>query len=345
MSKKIKLSIGVLAIIFLISGILGWQYFIKIKVKIPKIEILTPPQLEIVAYKDFSFSFSIENKKDSPKVENLNITIKGINGEINPNNIDLAPGKLQKFEVRVNKLGPGDYTVYLEINGKPNVNITKTIFIKSQIVVAFDQYHISEKFWTAPATYPDQSGLKFLSYLKENNIRTKIIESEFTEEILQDINVLIIAKPDQPLLDREKEALKKFLDQGGGLLLTGLSDYYMDSNEILNDLTKFLEINLRFNHDYLFPDKWTKEISEHQITSEIESIIYRGCSLSVKEPVITLVKQDGKAVYAIQQYSKGKVGAIGGYFMLRDDHLNICHQCQKLNLNLIQWLSTPESLD
>lgn len=317
----------------------------------PKLIISTPSELEVIAYKASSFNFSIENEKEYPEAKNVNVTLilKEIPILVTPNNINIAGGESQNFEAKLRGLEPGDYELFLKIDGKPEVSIIKTISLKSQITVGLDELHAAQsptipsylwKTYDGKMHFPPH-GEYFMNHLKEKNIKINIIESPLTSEILKNINVLIIAKPARPISPDEVQAIKNFLNQGGGVLLAGSHATYMDTSPLLNDVAERLHLLLKFSYYYLSPYTWTKEITDHQITSGIKEIFYQGCVLEVEAPWITLVKQDGRTVYAVQFYAKGKIGAIGSGEMFETRHLEICRSCLELNFNLIKWLATP----
>jgi len=383
MTNQIKILIGIFLIIILIGA-----FYIYNKILIPekpiipekltpekpaispervspKLNVSTPSALEIAAYKSLSFNFSIENEQGYSEAKDVNVTLTL--GEtpilVTPNNVNIGSGELQNFQAELNKIPPGDFNLYLKIKGQPDISISKTILVKSQIVVGIDGYHTygyygpgsiwKEKFECGNHNLCTGRNYAFVKNLNENNIKTTIIESPLSFEILKDINTFIILAPDinRPLSSNEIIELKKFLNNNGGLLLIA-PQYYThngDKNCITNliDLIKSLhleikEFTLRYPPVGLYTteEEWTKEITQHPVTSGIEEILYDGVfTFEVEVPLISLVKLHGSTIYAIQYYSKGKIGIIGSDSVLR--YGERCHQCQELNLNLIKWLVTP----
>lgn len=236
-------------------------------------------------------------------------------------------------------------------------NIGTTIPLKSQIVVGLDEYHVGRTpCWDKGTTVFRGMPLgtnEFLNYLKKENIKTEIINSKITPEILENINILIIAYPVEPFSESEKETLRDFLSKGGGVLLA--ASHYGGTEEsrvfVVNDIAESLNLNIKF-HNYscnTVPNNWTKEIIEYElITSGINAVLtqcgYIDVGISTIPLVKQIVKQEKKVIYAIQYYSKGKMGKIGivaSGEVFTNQIFDACSQCQELNLNLIKWLATP----
>jgi len=311
----------------------------------PKLTISAPSEIEVTAYKAYSFNFSIKNEEKCQEAKDVNVTLRGIIGEISPSNITIPPGKLIEFKVKLDGLKPGNYTLYLETSGKPDVSIAKTISVKSQIVVGLDGYHFiffgirNKDAWKAEKYYDEA---KFVKYLNKNGIKTKTIESPFSPQVLKNINLLIIEDPLQPFLLNEKQELKNFLNDGNSLLIIGPSmlTTYHDDFTFLNDLLQSFHVRVKFSRSNQYIKKgWTNEIAEHPATLGVEKIwCDGGYALEIKEPVVPLVKREGGTIYAVQYYAKGKIGIIGSGFY----GLSISSELGRLNLNLIKWLVTPE---
>ena len=373
MTNQIKILIGIFVIIIIVGGFFIYNRLFIIPEKpllpekptpetptipsekiSPKLSVSIPQKLEIVAYRPFSFEFSIENEQGYPEAKDVNVTLAL--GEtsilVTPNNVNIGPGESQNFKAELNKITPGNFTLYLEIKGKPDISISKIIPLKSQIVVGLDEYHVGripcwEKGTTVFRAVP-LGTTNFLEYLGKENIKTEIFNSRLTTETLKNINVLIIAYPTQPISISEKEAIKKFLNQGGGLLLAA-SHLQKETEEIrtfaINDLAVSLNLPLKFSTRFCtfddFSNVWVQEIIGHPVTSGINAVLRQCGTLDTDLPLISLVKQDGKGIYAIQYYSNGKIGAIASGEVFTNQVFDTCHQCQELNLNLIKWLATP----
>jgi hypothetical protein len=192
MIKQTKFLISVFVILIALVG--GFYIYNKLLVSekpvvseekpLSSMTISIPSELEVIAYKKSSFNFSIKNeRKDSLK--DVNITLDGVSGEVTPNHIDIASNDLQEFEAKLDGIIPGNYILYLKIQAKPDIDITKTISLKSQVVVGLDGYHdISPGF---PRNYWEMEGSDdwyFVEYLHENNIKTEVIKSSFSPELL-----------------------------------------------------------------------------------------------------------------------------------------------------------------
>jgi len=314
----------------------------------PKLIVSAPVAIETVAYKPSLFNVLIENEKGYQEAKDVNITLRGIIGTVSLSYVNISQGESKNFEVKLDGLEPGDYTLYLDINGKPDINISKTILIKSQIVVGLDGYHLFSDIWKGEKG--EYSEADFVKYLNENNIKTTIIDSKFSSEILEKLNVLIVETPEQPFSSIEKQELRNFLNKKGGLLLVGAHSVFGSEEKFvafLNDLADSFHLEVKFARSSQYiPAGWTKEITKHPVTSGVEEVWCRsGYPLEIDIPMIPLVKREGGTIYAVQQYAKGKIGIIRDADALRISPLTSyepeCPQCNQLNLNLIKWLATP----
>jgi len=397
MIQQKKLSIFLLiTLILLISGFLVFN-----KLSVPKeklaskeeklldLNISTPSELEVMAYRESSFNFSIKNEKEDLK--NVSIILEGVSGEITPNNINIASNDSQTFEVKLDEIMPGDYILSLKIQARPDIDITKTISLKSQIVVGLDGYHNynenpksaigncwREKFETKicyEGLIEENPNYPFVTYisndcegnfcrgryypfaknLEQVGIKTKIIESPFSSDMLDKINVLVLLPPyiGRQFSFTEKEELEKFLNKGGGLLLVepGYFNCSPAVNPNFKDLIETLHFNTRLSiHKNCVRGKerptvreieeFSKWRLEHPVTVSGETFPYSGFFvLEVKPPVISLIELNkGETIYAVQHYAQGKIGIISSTMQLELRYAII----GMLHYNLINWLAEPE---
>ena len=322
----------------------------------PKLSVSIPSRLEMTAYKSFSFNFSIGNERGYPEAKDVNITLTL--GEtsilVTPNNVNIASGESQNFKAEFNKIPPGDFNLYLKIEGKPDISISKSIPLNSQIVIGLDQYHARPSTWRinqrdcpeCRTFWSIQTG-KFMEDLSKENIKVIIIESPLDDKVMEKINVLVIGGYlNKVVTPTEIKELKNFLNQQGGLFLVGSgSGSVLTERLLFNDLIESLHLLVKINEDDCnIGGRYTKEIIKHDITAEaavLGGILYFGCSLKTEIPLIPLVTYENRTFYAIQYYAKGKIGVMGSFEMLTDARLDKCPFCRKIILNLIKWLATP----
>ena len=300
----------------------------------------------IPAYRDYDLYFAIKNDLESPiKVKSISAE-KGGFGQFDAA-MPLAelPAKGEKvFSITVpgSLLFPGKTAVDISAQTDSGQTISGRIELETAVRIGFEQYNSSECF-IADEYYPDdfEKCDQFLAYLLKSGYSVPVIKTKLTPEILDSLNVLVISYIIQPLMTDERIALSRFLDSGGGLLLVGS---FEDTNSILNDLADQLGLSIGFNFDEYTPEKWTKDIeTESEITRGVESITYAGSTLEIKPPAFPLARQEGKILYAAQELQSGRVAAIGGYYMLRND-FQYCNQCRQLNVNLLNWLAHSPSI-
>jgi len=375
MTNQIKILIGIFVIIIIVGGFFIYNRLFIIPEKpllpekptpetptipsekiSPKLSVSIPQKLEIVAYRPFSFEFSIENEQGYPEAKDVNVTLAL--GEtsilVTPNNVNIGPGESQNFKAELNKITPGNFTLYLEIKGKPDISISKSIPLNSQIVIGLDQYHARPSTWRinqrdcpeCRTFWSIQTG-KFMEDLSKENIKVIIIESPLDDKVMEKINVLVIGGYlNKVVTPTEIKELKNFLNQQGGLFLVGSgSGSVLTERLLFNDLIESLHLLVKINEDDCnIGGRYTKEIIKHDITAEaavLGGILYFGCSLKTEIPLIPLVTYENRTFYAIQYYAKGKIGVMGSFEMLTDARLDKCPFCRKINLNLIKWLATP----
>jgi hypothetical protein len=314
-----------------------------------------PQELEIMAYRESSFDFSIKNEKEND-LDNLNITLEGAPGKINPNNINIKSNESKNFKLTFDSLKPGEYDVFLKIQADPDTYVNKSVSLKSKIVVGLDGYH--DRSPGFPRNYWERENSDewyFVEFLHENDIETKVINSSFSPEVLKKVNIIIIKSPKKIFLSDERETIKNFLNEGNGLLLVS-SIAMPQVRSFTEDLFDWLGLRVelaKFESDsYVryFESNfgWTNEIKKHSITEGINEIWHnRSYILDTQEPVFSLVEKKSFTIYAIQNYSQGKIGIIVSPHDLvgikRDQITNLSSSNRnQLNLNLIKWLARPE---
>ncbi|MFX1317200.1 MAG: hypothetical protein ACFE9T_15165 [Promethearchaeota archaeon] len=155
--------------------------------------------------------------------------------------------------------------------------------------IGFDYSH-NNKLIIESETFTD-----FIQYLFNSNFKLGKIEAGISYEKLNKYNIFIIGVPTmEPNLDLDEiDALVKYVNDGGSLLIINDKGGDYDNNNNLSELTG--HFGIKFNSDRLFDDKnfskksshpIIKEFTKHFITKEITEIIHSsGCTLSIDKSI------------------------------------------------------------
>ena len=155
--------------------------------------------------------------------------------------------------------------------------------------IGFDYSH-NNKLVIENETFTD-----FIQYLFNSDFKLGKIEAGISYEKLNKYNIFIIGVPttDSNLNPDEIEALVKYVNDGGSLLLLNDKGGDYDNKNNLSELSKHFGIT--FNSDRLFDDKnfskksshpIIKDFKKHFITKEITEIIHSsGCTLNIDKSI------------------------------------------------------------
>ena len=176
--------------------------------------------------------------------------------------------------------------------------------------IGFDYSH-NNKLVIENETFTD-----FIQYLFNSNFKLGKIEAGISYEKLKKYNIFIIGVPtlDSNLTPEEIEALVKYVNDGGSLLLLNDKGGDYDNKNNLSELTK--HFGIIFNSDRLFDDKnfskksshpIIRDFKKHFITKEITEIIHSsGCTLNIDKSIET-EKIDVKAIaFASEESARHK---------------------------------------
>jgi alpha-ketoglutarate-dependent taurine dioxygenase len=179
-------------------------------------------------------------------------------------------------------------------------------------------------------------------------------------DLLHDSRLLIIAHPSTPDLGpglegsslfaaKEIEEVRKFVEEGGGLLVMGEHNYALWRNN-LNELME--PFGIQFNSDTIMRPRakgdpilvrhfLIRPASSHPVGQNVFEITYhRGCSLrlaATETDAIVAATPNNEVLCAAKKYGLGRVAAIGDSDIFSLPYIgysdNVC-----LFLNLISWL-------
>ncbi|MGD2251253.1 MAG: hypothetical protein PVF58_22880, partial [Candidatus Methanofastidiosia archaeon] len=229
--------------------------------------------------------------------------------------------------------------------------------------VLFDEYHA---VWD-----PEQRYVDFISELETNGYIVDFSHGKIESSLLSSYDTLVLSIPFRYFHEDEKNAIKEFVKNGGGLIIFGERGGWMEYKGISTAVNSISTIfGIEFNIDQVEDEEKNRsgkewhpvftECKHHPVTRGITSIAYiSGCSLNLQSSATALIYgnsstvangQKGKEVIilAAAEYGNGKVLVMGDtdflvgentegydtdYLSLRDN--------KKLGLNMVEWV-TPE---
>lgn len=163
--------------------------------------------------------------------------------------------------------------------------------------------------------------------------------------ILASYGILVVFFPQIAFTAGEISAITSFVDNGGGLLLVGVSygntwgfkTSYMDPISSVFGIT--------FTQDLV--DIVVTSFPEHNITYGLTSQWtnvdqFSGCSLNVTGPAQTVISSSGKNLTAVSEYGLGRVvcaGSAGPFIFYRHDSYTHGESHMQYSLNTVDWLA------
>ena len=230
--------------------------------------------------------------------------------------------------------------------------------------ILFDDYHAKWK--------PSKHLMDFQSELEKEGYNVGYSEDRIDPSLLEEYDVFVVFIPSKYYHDNERNAITRFVENGGGLIIFGEHGQYLDiaaSNSLNKVSTMF---GIRFNADVVLDSEKNREgedchpiisnFKRHPVTKGVKSIGYIcGCSLTLESSATTLAfgnlsttttadKQKGKdiVVLAVAESGKGRIVAVGDQDFLvgpnspryEEDFLSFMDN-KKLALNMFEWVAQP----
>jgi tetratricopeptide (TPR) repeat protein len=180
-------------------------------------------------------------------------------------------------------------------------------------------------------------------------------------------DVLVLFIPFRYFHDEEKERIKTFVKNGGGLIIIGEWGGYADYRDIVASINRIsTPFGIEFNEDVVLDEEKNREdkdyhpiistFASHPVTKGVKSMGYFcGCSLKLGSSATALAfgnpttTSDGKkgrdvVILAAAEYGKGRIVAVGDSDFLvgattpgyEEDFLNFKDN-KKLALNMFEW--------
>lgn len=163
-------------------------------------------------------------------------------------------------------------------------------------------------------------------YLKMRGFHTKIVREKVTGSMLSNASALVIFNPSTGFSEKERDQIKRFVEEGGALLVAG---DHTDVNGVmkpLNDLLAPFHIQLNFDTALPLKSGWAESLTlwNHPVTAGLSSYhetgVWVGASLKLSYPAIPLIA--GKLGWAdTGNYMNGKRAYLGDYIRSKDEPL------------------------
>jgi len=152
------------------------------------------------------------------------------------------------------------------------------------------------------------------------------------ESILGGYDVFVIPQARDYYMPSEIDAIKAFVNNGGGLLVIG-----DDSPYIYVEVTGFAGINWDWDGYY----GYTYDITPHPVTEGVESVYFASPSsrLLVRRPALGLIRDHyGNVMLAVAEVGKGAVACIADEDSINNYAISYADNLH-LAINMIRWLT------
>lgn len=245
------------------------------------------------------------------------------------------------------------YTLILVI-----IIILSLSIVSAEKTILIDKYHDTDNWWGDP----QGTGQFLFGELASLGFKTKISNSSMTDDTLKGSNIVVLWNPNNALEESEIVALRKFIDNGGGLLLLASHEYDMidPTRDSLNTLLEPYGIRIMKNGT---DDPTNRKgcsctpiihnFTLHPITKDINSLLlYKPASLEIKNSAMAIAKGDNDTfsigtepvggenviIVAVSENNKGKVAVIGSPYIFDNGKIGEM-QNKEFAKNLFLWLA------
>lgn len=236
-------------------------------------------------------------------------------------------------------------------------------FSLAEKTVLIDKYHDTDNWWGDP----DGTGRVLFQELYSMGFRSRVSTVPFSEESLKGIDIVVLWNPNNPLEQSEIDALVRYVNNGGSLLILGSNDMDMidPTRDSINLVLKNFGIRMMKNGT---DDPTNRKgcsctpiihnLLKHPINEGVNSIIlYKPASLEIKGDAIAIARGDNDTfsigsepiggenviIVAVYEEGKGKVAVIGSSFIFDNGKIGDMDNKQFAR-NLFAWLGNDFSL-
>ncbi|KYC46135.1 MAG: hypothetical protein APG12_00078 [Candidatus Methanofastidiosum methylothiophilum] len=235
-------------------------------------------------------------------------------------------------------------------------------FVSAEKTILIDKYHDTDNWWGDP----EGTGRYLFQELSSMGFKNKVSTEPFSDSSLKGSDIVVLWNINNPLEESEINALMKFVENGGSLLVLGSHEHDMidTTRDSLNSLLGHFGIRIMKNGT---DDPTNRQgcsctpiihnLAKHPINEGIESIIlYKPASLEIKGNAIAIARGDNDTfalgseplggenivIVAVSEKGSGKVAVIGSSFIFDNGKIGDKNNKQFAK-NLFAWLGdTPE---
>ncbi|MHA1785806.1 MAG: hypothetical protein ACTSX4_08645 [Candidatus Helarchaeota archaeon] len=200
------------------------------------------------------------------------------------------------------------------------------------------------------------------SELRDLLLKNNYYAVEYNDMLMQSrlskTDVLVLPCPDASKLNPyEINQIKRFVNNGGGLLLLSHAGGDHGRGTNLNELAK--EFGIHFENNQVLDDIHNYGLNtfpvisnfiDHPITKELKELCLRaGCSINTFDPAVSVAFADVIAdptnadTVAVSEMGLGRVIAIGAYEMFRNEVVQWASH-EKFIINIFDWLTEKKDL-
>ena len=232
--------------------------------------------------------------------------------------------------------------------------------------ILVDEYHTAWK--------PHEKLINLFGELEGDGYIVRYSENPIDSILLSKYDALALFVPSRYFHEDEREAIRNFVENGGGLILFGDHRGYMEEMDIATSINSVsLMFGIEFNQDVVLDSEKNREGEEchpiistfasHPVTRDVESAAYIcGCSLKLRYPATALAfgnsattagEKNGRdvVVLAVSKYGKGRVVAVGDTDFLvgpdilgyEESYLSLMDN-KRLAMNIFEWCASIRML-
>ncbi len=197
--------------------------------------------------------------------------------------------------------------------------------------------------------------------LKDNGFDVEpYTEFAILEKSLEGADVMVFGCPNSSKLRaQEIEALLKYVEKGGGLMLLSLSG---GDRGLMNNMSEVSKnFGIGFENTAVRDERSEsglptmpviEDLKEHYVTRDVHGILYpSGCTLEVKESAqavaftSTMAEPPSRPVVAVAEYGKGRIVCVGSYEVFRKGG-GLAHRGNKVfAVNAFKWLCREDATE
>ncbi len=239
-----------------------------------------------------------------------------------------------------------------------SILLLSVTLVSADSTILVDRYHDSDNWWGNPET----SARFLFDELSEMGFNYRVNDVPFTDQSLTGVDIVLMWDPDNPFDSGEVDALKRFVENGGSVILLvsneiGMIDATRDSiNLFLEPFGIRVMKNIVDGSEGCCGMPVFRHFAEHPTTEDVFAIsLYRPASLEIKENAFAITKESEYAyaigseplsgedvvVVAASEKGDGKVLVIGSSFIFDNGKIGDLGN-RDFAKNIFTWLGSTQ---